>query len=82
MLRMGWRTFFPVVLLCVMCKGGVARKVQYAATERAHKALQQMFKVYRAELERVEVFKYLGRLLAYGVVQAWVRHFVTSLTSS
>jgi hypothetical protein len=43
----------------------VARKVQYAAAKRAHKALQQTFTVYGAELERVEVFKYLGRLLAY-----------------
>jgi hypothetical protein len=48
-----------------MCKDGVARKVQYAATKRAHKALQQTFTAYGAELERVEVFKYLGRLLAY-----------------
>ncbi len=48
-----------------MCKDGVARKVQYAATERTHKALQQMFTAYGAELERVEVFTYLGRLLAY-----------------
>jgi hypothetical protein len=43
----------------------VARKVQYVATERAHLALQQSFTAYGAELERVEVFKYLGRLLAY-----------------
>ena len=48
-----------------MCKDGVARKVQYAAAEQAHKALQQRFTAYGAELERVEVFKYLGRLLAY-----------------
>jgi hypothetical protein len=48
-----------------MCKDGVARKVHYAAAERAHLALQQLFTVYGAELERVEVFKYLGRLLAY-----------------
>jgi hypothetical protein len=48
-----------------MCKDGVAKKVQYAAAERTHKALQQTFTVYEAELERVEVFKYLGRLLAY-----------------
>jgi hypothetical protein len=48
-----------------MCKVRVAREVQYAAAERAHKALQQTFKAYGAELERVEVFKYLGRLLAY-----------------
>ena len=48
-----------------LCKDGVARKVQYAAAERAHTALQQTFTAYGAELERVEVFKYLGRLLAY-----------------
>jgi hypothetical protein len=48
-----------------MCKDGVARKVQYAAAKRAHLALQQSFMAYSAELERVEVFKYLGRLLAY-----------------
>ncbi len=48
-----------------MCKDGVVRKVQYAAAKRAHKALQQTFKAYGAELERVEVLKYLGRLLAY-----------------
>jgi hypothetical protein len=48
-----------------MCKDGVASKVQYAAAEHAHKALQQTFKAYGADLERVEVFKYLGRLLAY-----------------
>ncbi len=49
-----------------MCKDRVARKVQYAAVERAHLALQQSFTAYGAELERGEVFKYLGRLLAYG----------------
>jgi hypothetical protein len=48
-----------------MCKDGVARKVQYAATKRAHTALQQAFMAYGEKLERVEVFKYLGRLLAY-----------------
>ncbi len=48
-----------------MCKDGVVRKVQYAAAERTHKALQQTLTTYGAELERVEVFKYLGRLLAY-----------------
>ncbi len=48
-----------------MCKDGVARKVQYAAAKRAHLALQQSFTAYGAESKRVEVFKYLGRLLAY-----------------
>jgi hypothetical protein len=35
------------------------------AAKRAHLALQQLFTAYSDELERVEVFKYLGRLLAY-----------------
>jgi hypothetical protein len=48
-----------------LCKDGVARKAQHAAAERAHLALRQMFTAYGKELERVEVFKYLGRLLAY-----------------
>jgi len=33
--------------------------------ERAHLALQNTFTAYGKGLERVEVFKYLGRLLAY-----------------
>ncbi len=48
-----------------LCKDGVARKVQHVVAERAHLALRQTFTVYGKELERVEVFKYLGRLLAY-----------------
>ncbi len=48
-----------------ICRDGVARKEQHAAAERAHLALQQMFTAYDGELKRVEVFKYLGRLLAY-----------------
>jgi hypothetical protein len=48
-----------------LCKDGVARKVQHAAAECAHLALHHTFKVYGEELERVEVFEYLGRLLAY-----------------
>jgi hypothetical protein len=48
-----------------LCKDGVARKVQHAAAERTHLALWQTFTVYDEELKRVEVFKYLGRLLAY-----------------
>jgi hypothetical protein len=48
-----------------LCKDGVARKVQHAAVERAHLALQNTFTAYGKGLERVEVFKYLGRLLAY-----------------
>jgi hypothetical protein len=48
-----------------MCEDGVARKVQYAAAKSMHLALQQSFMAYGDELERMEVFKYLGRLLAY-----------------
>jgi hypothetical protein len=48
-----------------LCKDGVARKVQHAAVARAHLALQNMFTGYGKGLERVEVFKYLGCLLAY-----------------
>jgi hypothetical protein len=48
-----------------MCKDGVARKAQHAAAERMHLAFLQMFTAYGKELERVEVFKYVGRLLAY-----------------
>ncbi len=42
----------------------MARKVQYAVTEHMHLALQESFTAYGDKLERVEVFKYLGRLLA------------------
>ncbi len=48
-----------------MCKDGVARKIQHAAAECAHLSLQHTFTAYGEELERVEVFKYLGRLLTY-----------------
>jgi hypothetical protein len=51
--------------MTAMCRDGVARKEQHAAAERAHLALRQTFTAYDGELERVEVFKYLGRLLAY-----------------
>ncbi len=49
----------------VLCKDRVARKVQHAAAEHVHLALQNTFTVYGEGLERVEVFKYLDRLLAY-----------------
>ncbi len=39
--------------------------MQHEAAETARVALAQSFTVYGDELERVEVFKYLGRLLAY-----------------
>ena len=44
-----------------LCKDGVARKAQHAAAECAHLALCQTFTVNGEELERMEVFKYLGR---------------------
>jgi hypothetical protein len=54
-----------------ICEDGVVRKLQYAAVKRMHLALQQLFTAYGDELERVEVFKYLGRLLAYDNNDAW-----------
>ncbi len=41
------------------------RRKQYEAAEAARVALARTFKAYGEDLERVEVFKYLGRLLAY-----------------
>jgi hypothetical protein len=48
-----------------LCRDGVARRVQHAAAERVHLSLSQTFTTYGEEFERVEVFKYLGHLLAY-----------------
>jgi hypothetical protein len=48
-----------------LCRDGVARRVQHAVAERAHLSLSQMFTAYGKELEKVEVFKYLGCSLAY-----------------
>ena len=48
-----------------LCKDRVVRKVQHAAAKRVHLALQNMFTPYGKGVERVEVFKYLGHLLAY-----------------
>ena len=39
--------------------------MQYEAATNSQLALGQSFSTYREELEQVEVFKYLGRLLAY-----------------
>ena len=47
------------------CREGYERKVQHKAAVDAARALEQTFTAYGEELERVEVFKYLGRLLAY-----------------
>jgi hypothetical protein len=48
-----------------LCKDGVARKIQHAAAEHVHLSPQHTFTAYGEGLERVEVFKYLERLLAY-----------------
>jgi hypothetical protein len=48
-----------------LCQDGWDRKVQYEAAEAVRVALAQPFTAYMDKLERVEVFKYLGLLLAY-----------------
>ncbi len=48
-----------------LCQDGWDRKVQCEAAETARIALAQSFMAYGHKLERVEVFKYLGWLLAY-----------------
>ncbi len=47
-----------------LCQDGWDRKVQHEAAETTRIALAQSFTVYRDKLERVEVIKYLGQLLA------------------
>ena len=47
------------------CEEGEARRVQHKAAATSIKALEERFTSYNEELERVEVFKYLGRLLAF-----------------
>ena len=44
---------------------GWAKRLQHEAAENSAQALDAVFTAYMEELERVEVFKYLGRLLAY-----------------
>ena len=46
------------------CQVGVERKKQREATVTLALALRQQFSVHGDVLEQVEVFKYLGRLLA------------------
>jgi hypothetical protein len=48
-----------------LCQNGWDKKVQHDAAETTRVALAQLFTRYGDELERVEVFKYLGQLLAY-----------------
>jgi hypothetical protein len=48
-----------------LCQRGWERKWQHAAAVRSQEALKRLFTAYGEELERVEVFRYLGRLIAY-----------------
>jgi hypothetical protein len=48
-----------------LCQNGWDKKLQHEVAETARVALTQSFMVYGDKLERVEVFKYLGWLLAY-----------------
>jgi hypothetical protein len=48
-----------------LCSEGWERKKQHEAAEAARVALNRTFTAYEEDLERVEVFKYLGRLLTY-----------------
>ncbi len=63
--RCRWRISVKVIIgrLCVREDG--RGKGQYAAAVHSQQALGQLFTAYREELERVEVFKYLGWLIAY-----------------
>ena len=47
-----------------LCQEGWERKKQHEAAEAARVALARTFTAYGEDLEREEVFKYLGRLLA------------------
>ena len=47
-----------------LCKQGAARKTQRDAAQESELALREVFQAYGEELERVEVFKYLGRLVS------------------
>jgi hypothetical protein len=47
-----------------LCQRGWERKCQHVAAVRSQRALDRTFTVYGEKPERVEVFKYLGRLIA------------------
>ena len=47
------------------CKEGHRRKLQRKAYRRSALSLNEKFTAYGRELERVEFFKYLGRILTY-----------------
>ncbi len=48
-----------------LCQQGWERKWQHAAAVHSQEALEHSFTAYGEDLERVEVFEYLGRLIAY-----------------
>ena len=48
-----------------LCQRGWEKKRQQVAAVRSQEALGRSFMVYGGELERIEVFKYLGRLIVY-----------------
>jgi hypothetical protein len=48
-----------------LCQWGWERKWQHVATVRSQEALKRLFMAYGKVLKKVEVFKYLGRLIAY-----------------
>ena len=54
---------------------GVERRVQREAAVNAVKALDQTFTVNDTELERVEVFKYLGRLMSMDDSDMWAVYY-------
>ena len=47
-----------------LCQRGWERKRQHVAVVRSQQALEHVFTCNKEPLERVEVFKYLGRLIA------------------
>ena len=49
----------------VLCQWGWERKWQYVAAVHSEEALGCLFMTYGEELERVEIFKYLGQLITY-----------------
>ena len=46
------------------CKGMYAARVKHAAAANSVEANNCIFSAYREELENVEVFKYLGRMVS------------------
>jgi hypothetical protein len=48
-----------------LCQRGWERKCQHEAAVHSKRALEHTFSANREELERVEVFKYLGRLISH-----------------